>query len=60
MPAKCKNPDCTTSRDTIECSGLEASGYCFACAEEMACLLAEVGADPSSAWNATKGEETDA
>jgi hypothetical protein len=49
-PAKCKNRYCD---QTGEHSPLEASGYCFACAEEIAGLLAEEGEDPSSAWRAS-------
>lgn len=43
----CKNEYCDT--DAIDVM-LEASGYCFTCAEELACLLAEEGLDPSTAW----------
>lgn len=45
----CKSEHCTNcgNEETIE-----ASGYCFDCAEELACLLAAEGLDPSSAWNA--------
>ncbi len=50
--AKCKNEYCDTpAGDTL----LEASGYCFACAEELACLLAGEGLDPSAAWNESGG-----
>lgn len=30
--------------------GIEASGYCFECAEELACLLEAEGMDPAGAW----------
>ncbi len=46
----CKGAPCAM---TDEFAPLEASGYCFRCAEEVACLLADEGVDPSSAWNAT-------
>lgn len=47
MTKNCKNDDCgRTSADMA----LEDSGYCFACAEEMACLLADAGFDTESAW----------
>lgn len=31
----------------------EASGYCFACAEEFAYMLAAEGLDPSMAWKSS-------
>ncbi len=46
----CKNEFCAIPDDWD--AMLEASGYCFTCAEELACLLAEEGLDPSIAWKA--------
>lgn len=43
----CKAEGCTAE-------ATEESGYCFMCAEEMACMLMDEGFDPSSAWNAPK------
>lgn len=37
---RCKSDGCETD---VESAGLEASGYCFTCAEEIACLLAGEG-----------------
>ncbi len=52
MSKRCKNGKyCDTPKEDLV---LEASGYCFTCAEELACLLADEGFDPSSAWNAPK------
>ncbi len=44
----CKAEHCDTTSET---SSLECSGYCFHCAEEMACLLAAEGLEPRSAWH---------
>lgn len=44
---QCANPSCDTPREDLV---LEASGYCFTCAEELACLLADEGLDPTMAW----------
>lgn len=52
----CKNVDCPVDDGD---AGLEESGYCFTCAEELACLLADaseefgVDLDPTSAYYAT-------
>ena len=45
MP-KCKSPDCPIAEDQV----LEESGYCFTCAEELACLLHDEGLDPTVAY----------
>lgn len=59
--AICKSEYCdTTDRD----APLEESGYCFACAEELACLLADAAEefgpspafDPAQAWKAPADE----
>ena len=42
---KCKNVV-----DKCEREATEASGFCFDCAEELACLLDAEGLDTSSAW----------
>ena len=34
----------------------EASGMCFPCAEELACLLHEAGFDPAGAYAQPKGK----
>ena len=52
----CKSKGCQTP----EGGGLEASGYCFTHAEELAYLLAQAqeefggGFDPADAWEAPK------
>lgn len=60
--ATCKNDDCIR---TDEDTPLEASGYCFECAEELACLLADAAEefgpspafDPAQAWQAPVKEK---
>jgi hypothetical protein len=49
---KCKSSECQT--DPAE--GLEASGLCFPCAEETACLLAAEGMETWSAYYLKKPE----
>ena len=45
MP-KCKNCVVEVQDDVV----LEESGYCFTCAEELACLLKAEGMPTWSAW----------
>jgi hypothetical protein len=47
---RCKSEHCETPPE----AGLEASGYCFECAEELACLLAAEGLDGSAAYRAPR------
>lgn len=47
--AKCKNEFCGEYDPEFH-GELEDSGYCFNCAEELACLLAEEGLPTWSAW----------
>lgn len=62
MRRKCKNQDCESWEggrrlDTpAEEVCLEQSGYCFGCAEDLACMLADEGMNPRSAWY---GRDTD-
>ncbi len=57
--AKCKNKkNCIAPDEDLL---LEASGYCFSCAEEFACMLAEFGEFSKEdiqriAWGKTKKE----
>jgi len=48
---RCKEIDCSTEPRELT---LECSGYCFGCAEEIACMLAGEGIDPRSAWHSCK------
>jgi arylamine N-acetyltransferase len=57
--AKCKGKNnCNTPKEELT---LEASGYCFSCAEEFACMLAEADFSKEEiariAWGKTKEKE---